>query len=95
MCACSKSKITFKTEALEKIVYEPNWVLENEKAFWSQYPSQRYTIDWAEQVNYPIDYNDWRRRIKDWSKLSREERENHIFLKNTEKILEGKKILFR
>ena len=92
MCACSKSTITFNTEALEKIVYEPNWVLENEEAFWSQYPSQRYTIDWAKQVNYQIDYNDWRRKIKDWSKLSREERETHIFLKNTERILEGKQI---
>ena len=92
MCSCSKSKIVFNTEALEKIVYEPDWVLENEDVFWSQYLPQKYTRDWAEQVNYTIDYRDWRKKIKDWSMLSREERENHVFLKNTERILEGKRI---
>lgn len=30
-CRCLESKILFKTEALEKMVYDPEWVLENEE----------------------------------------------------------------
>jgi len=90
--ACTKSKVVFNTEALEKIVFEPEWVLENQEEFWTQYPAQKYTRDWAEAVKYEIDYEDWRGKIQEWSEVPMEEREGRIFLENTEKILEGKRV---
>jgi hypothetical protein len=89
---CLKSEIVFNTEALEKIVYEPMWVLANEEEFWTKYPAQKYSQDWAEAVNYDINYNEWRERITNWAKLSIEERERHIFTRNTHKIVEGRKV---
>jgi hypothetical protein len=89
---CLKSEIRFNTEALEKLVYEPEWVLDNEEEFWSKYPSQVYTKKWAEQVNYKIDYEDWRKTINEWSEISPQTRQNKDFLKNTERIIEGKQI---
>ena len=90
--ASTKSKVVFNTEALEKIVFEPEWVLENQEEFWTQYPAQKYTRDWAEAVKYEIDYEDWRGKIQEWSEVPMEEREGRIFLENTEKILEGKRV---
>ncbi|MCW4048601.1 MAG: hypothetical protein NWE89_02585 [Candidatus Bathyarchaeota archaeon] len=92
MGKCLKSKVNFNTEALEKIVYEPQWVLDNQEEFWTGYPVQQYARDWAEQVKYTIDYDEWRQRISDWAAMPLKERESSIFLRNTERILEGKGI---
>ena len=91
-CRCLDSDISFNTEALEKLVYQPEWVLENQDEFWSVYPSQKYTVRWAEQVKYEIDYYAWRKTIHDWSQTPSEKRKTLDFLKNTERIIEGKKI---
>ncbi|RLI09322.1 hypothetical protein DRO42_04505 [Candidatus Bathyarchaeota archaeon] len=87
---CLKSKIEFNTEALEKIVFEPEWVLKNQERFWEAYPAQRYTLDWAKQVKYEIDFEDWRNRIQGWSELTPEQRQSRLFLKNTRRIIEGR-----
>lgn len=79
--------IRFDTGALEKIVYEPRWVLENEEEFWGSYPAQRYTRDWARAVNYEIDYGDWRRMINEWSRVPEDERRAGSLLKITETIV--------
>jgi hypothetical protein len=79
--------IWFDTGALEKIVYEPRWVLDNEEEFWSGYPAQRYTRDWARAVNYEIDYGDWRRKIDNWSRLPEDERRVGSLLSITETIV--------
>lgn len=91
-CRCLNSEIKFNTEALEKLVYEPEWVLENEEEFWSKFPSQIYTTKWVEQVKYQIDYEDWRKTIKEWSELPLQTRQNQVFLKNAERIIEGKQV---
>lgn len=91
-CRCLDSKISFNTEALEKLVYDPEWVLENQEEFWSKYPSQKYAVDWAEQVKYEIDYGAWRKTITEWSQTPIEVRKTRDFLKNAERILEGKKV---
>ena len=91
-CRCLESKILFNTEALEKMVYDPEWVLENEEAFWSEYPSQRYTRDWAEQVKYPIDYEQWRATIREWSEVPEEKRLDMDFLRNAERIIKGRQV---
>ena len=82
----------FNTDSLEKIIYEPLWVLDNEEEFWTEYPAHRYARDWAEAVNYEIDYGEWRERITDCSRLSVDERERHVFTRNTRNIVEGRNI---
>ncbi|HEX9913655.1 MAG TPA: DUF5700 domain-containing putative Zn-dependent protease [Candidatus Bathyarchaeia archaeon] len=79
--------IRFDTGALEKIVYEPHWVLDNEEEFWGGYPAQRYTRDWARAVNYEIDYGDWRRRVEEWSRLPEEERRVSSLLRITDTVV--------
>jgi hypothetical protein len=89
---CLNSEVVFNTDALEKIVYEPLWVLANEEEFWTEYPAQKYARDWAEAVNHEIDYDEWRDRITEWSRLSIDERERHVFTRNTRKIVEGRRV---
>ena len=91
-CGCLESKIIFNTDALEKLVFEPEWVLENQKAFWKNFPAQKYAQDWADQVNYQIDYDKWYETIKEWSETPPEVRKTQDFLKNTEKIIRGKNV---
>ena len=91
-CRCHKSEIIFNTDALEKLVYEPEWVLENQEEYWSSYPAQKYAVNWAEQVNYKVDYDKWREIIKEWSETPLDIRQTQDFLKNTERIISGKKI---
>jgi hypothetical protein len=79
--------IRFDTAALEKIVYEPRWVLDNEEEFWDAYPAQRYTRDWARTVNREIDYGGWRRRVEEWSVLPEEERRASSLLRITETVV--------
>jgi hypothetical protein len=81
----------FNTEALEKLVYEPEWVLKNQEEYWSNYPAQKYARNWADQVNYKIDYEKWRESITEWSKIPPSIRLTKDFLKNTERIIKGKK----
>jgi hypothetical protein len=94
-CKCLNSKIIFNTDALEKMAYEPEWVLENQEEYWSSYLSQKYTRDWAEQVNHEINYEKWRKTIEEWSKTPPSERRKKDFLTNTEKIIEGKTIFLK
>jgi hypothetical protein len=82
----------FNTEALEKLVYEPEWVLENQEEYWSSYPAQQYARNWAKQVNYQIDYEKWRDTILEWSKTPPAIRQKQDFLKNTKRIINGKSI---
>jgi len=87
--------IRFDTAALERIVYEPRWVLDNEEEFWSGYPAQRYTRDWARAVNYEIDYGDWRRRISEWSRVPEGERRAGSLLRITETIVGARERFLR
>ena len=90
-CRCLDSEIVFNTEALEKLVYDPEWVLDNQEEFWSSYPAQKYARDWARNVNYEIDYEKWRETIRAWSETPPTIRQTQDFLKNTERIIKGKK----
>lgn len=92
MSRCMKSVVDYNTEALEKIVYEPEWVLANQEEYWSLYPAQKHTREWAEQVNYAIDYAAWRKTIEDWAGLPERKRRRHVFLRNTESILKGRDV---
>lgn len=90
MCNCVGSRVEFDTTTLEKIVKDPQWVLENEEIFWTNYRPQILTRKWAKHVNYEIPYEKWRENIKEWSSLTQRERENHELMKITQRILTGK-----
>lgn len=92
MCDCQKSQVVFDTTALDKIITDPGWVLDNEQAFWAEYRAQVLTCKWAEQVGYTIPYEKWRERMREWADLSPAERAEHPLMKAVRRILEGKKV---
>lgn len=90
MSSCEKSNIIFDTTTLEKIINDPQWVLDNEETFWADYRAQILVRKWAEQVNFDIPYQEWREKIQDWIRLSKEERNNHDLMKIFKRILSVK-----
>ncbi len=95
MGRCEKSKITFNTETLEKIVNDPRAILGDEESFWEDEKPQEYTRLWAEANNYPIPYDEWRRRMSEWAEVLHEERKDHVFTENAARIIEGKEEFLR
>jgi hypothetical protein len=95
MGRCEKSKISFNTETLEKIVNDPHAILGDEESFWEDEKPQEYTRLWAEAVNYPIPYDEWREKIREWAEVPPDERKNHIFMENATRIIEGKEEFLR
>jgi hypothetical protein len=95
MGRCEKSKISFNTETLEKIVNDPHAILGDEESFWEEEKPQEYTRMWAEAVNYPIRYDEWRGRIREWAEVPPEERKDHVFMENATRIIEGKEEFLR
>ncbi len=90
MSKCKKSKIVFDTTTLEKIVEDPQWILENEELFWKEYRPQKLVRKWAKHVNYEINYSEWREKIQAWENLSQTEHDQHDLLKIAERILSAK-----
>lgn len=90
MKRCVESEIVFDTTTLEKIVEDPEWVLTHENAFWEQYRAQVLTRKWADHVNYDIQYEDWREKVQAWADLTQEERDGHVLMKITGRILSAK-----
>ena len=90
MKRCVESEVVFDTTTLEKIVEDPEWVLTHENAFWEQYRAQVLTRKWADHVNYDIQYEDWREKVQAWADLTQEERDGHVLMKITGRILSAK-----
>lgn len=87
MCAKKPSEITFDTTTLEKIVSDPQWILDNEEEFWTCYRAQKLTQKWADHVKYEIDRESWRSKIQEWADLTQEERDKHTLMKVANRIL--------
>jgi hypothetical protein len=90
-----KFKIVFDSTTLEKIVYNPSDILENEQDFWENERAQQCTKLWAKNVQYEINYDEWRGKMKDWASIPENKRKNHIFLKNAQRIIEGKEVFLK
>jgi hypothetical protein len=90
MTGCKESQITINTATLEKIVFDPRAVLANEESFWENERPQKLTRKWAGQVNYDIPFDKWRAQVGEWAELSLDERQNHVLMQNTRKIIEAK-----
>ncbi len=87
---CTESQISFDTTTLEKIVNEPQWVLDNEETFWAEYRAQILTRKWADFVYYDISYDKWRESIREWGRLSQAERQDHQLMHVAQRILTAK-----
>jgi len=90
MSRCKRSVIEFNTDTLEKIINNPENILNNEDVFWKEERAQKLTKDWAKNIGYEIPFDKWRREIKNWIKIPAEEREKHIFMQNCRKIIKFK-----
>ncbi len=88
--SCLESEIVFETGTLEKIVRQPQEVLENEERFWADEKPQIYTRAWAEGVNATISYDRWRSQIRQLAELSPAERGRHRLLGVTDAIIATK-----
>lgn len=95
MGKCQESRIIIDTSTLERIIYDPETILENEDAFWEEEKPQKYTKLWAEAVGYTIQFDEWREQIRDWAEMTPGERENHELLRNSKAIIEGKENFLR
>ncbi len=90
MSKCRESNIIIDTGTLEKIVNDPQTILENEKTFWEEEKAQKYTQLWAEGIGYEIPYEKWREQMQTWVDLPPDERENHELTKISQAMVEGK-----
>lgn len=90
MGTCQESQVVFDTTSLEKIVSDPQWILDNEQSFWSEYRAQILVRKWASQVNYSIPYEKLRQRLQEWAILSPAERDESTLMKVSRCILDGK-----
>lgn len=90
MGACRESNIIIDTSTLEKIVNDPQTILETESEFWEEEKPQKYTKLWADGVGYEIQYDKWRGQMQEWADLPSEERENHELMKISQAMVEGK-----
>ncbi|MCE7734385.1 MAG: hypothetical protein GPJ54_05865 [Candidatus Heimdallarchaeota archaeon] len=93
MSRCLSSKIEFDTSTLEKIIFEPSLILENEEDFWENERSQKLTQTWSHTIKYSIDINKWREDISGWANLPLPEREKQEFYKNSKRILNRKDMI--
>jgi hypothetical protein len=85
--SCLDSTLNFDTSALERLVNEPELVLEQEETFWSEEPAQEYTEVWARNAGFSIDRRKWRRQVSSFAQLSAGERADSPLMRTTEALL--------
>jgi len=84
---CLNSLVEFETGTLERIVREPESVIEEGGSFWQNEEPMRYTQIWAEAVNVRIPYMRWWAQVGALSELTPEERRTHPLLVMTDSII--------
>lgn len=90
MSNCEESQINFDTTTLEKIMEDPQWVLDHEEEFWSTYRAQTLVRKWAGFVKYEIPYEKWREKIQEWMQTRQTEDGEDDFMKVANRILSAK-----
>ena len=84
---CQRSAIRFETSTLEKIVGEPEAVLEEGEGFWTSERPLILVQGWADEVGSRDPYGRFRARVSDLASLSAERRADHPLLRMTEEIV--------
>jgi hypothetical protein len=74
-CECLKSTLAFDISSIEKIILEPETILENPQRFWEEDGAYGMVGEWHEINNLPHDMDGWIARIEERSKVTGEDRE--------------------
>ncbi|UCD64696.1 MAG: hypothetical protein JSW34_04465 [Candidatus Zixiibacteriota bacterium] len=81
-----ETTITFVTSALERILYNPELVLEEEETFWVDEKVQVLAQSWIDEVGVRNARNKWRKKVRKLAELPHEEREGHQYRQMTDYI---------
>ncbi len=79
-CECAQSAISFDISSLEKIILEPEAILQDPEGFWQEDEAYRLVRKWHDRISQPPDLERWRAQMADHCKLSTAERESHSSL---------------
>ena len=74
---CTRSVVQFDVSSVEKLILEPENVLEDIEGFWQTDPAYRLVNKWHMANEQPRDLDDWQERIERLRDLSPAERERH------------------
>ena len=74
-----KTGITFVTSALERILFNPKLVLEEEEDFWVDEKVQVLAQSWIDEVEVKNARNKWRKKVQKLAELPQEQRESHQY----------------
>lgn len=75
-CPCLLSSLGFDVSSVEKIILEPEKILENPDQFWKDDDAYVLVASWHEQINQPPDLKQWQKWIKARCELSQLQRQN-------------------
>jgi hypothetical protein len=87
---CLDSTLTFETSALERIVREPDRVLEDEDSFWEEEPAQKFTTAWATNNGFTLGHKKWRSKLSRFAELDEAQRRDSPLMHTTEVLLESR-----
>lgn len=88
--ACPDSVLTFDTSALERLVRQPERVLEDEEAFWEGEPAQQYVEAWAEGNGFSVSRERWRALVAEFAQLDETSRLGSPLKLATDAIIDGR-----
>jgi len=81
-----ETKVVFVTSTLERIISEPQQVLEREDNFWTEEKVQVLAQGWIDEVRVKNARDKWRRNISELAGLTPEERKKHHLVEMTDYI---------
>jgi len=76
-CQCLRSKVRFDVSSVEKIILQPEKILEDPEKFWQEDAAYRHVRMWHDQIEQPPDLQKWRDRIQKLAEVPPSERETH------------------
>jgi len=76
-CPCLRSTVRFDVSSVEKIILQPEKILEDPGRFWQQDEAYQLVRKWHDRTNQPLDLDGWRQGIEAIRDLTLLEREIH------------------
>ncbi len=74
---CLRSRIRFDVSSVEKIILNPEAILEDPERFWKEDKAYQLLAGWHDRIQQPPDLEKWRRGIEKLRDLPKGEREKH------------------
>jgi tetratricopeptide (TPR) repeat protein len=93
---CQASKVVFDVTSLEKVLLNPELILDDPDAFWENNPAYVLAKRWHHNNNISLDtrnyYSTWIEQLKEISALSENERQSNISFQIMQDILDLKDV---